>query len=443
MLSTWRKYSVLVCLALSLCCTRSSAQVKNDDAAWQMFTTRLLEKINGGAAMQGLQVVTVPYEARWNEQKYGNYYAWRVLADEIPKWQPSYSTTQRLITDEYGLFIQSIELPLADPSKRAEAEAARLKWLAAADTLQTAWKEMPGHWTTYNDNQKALPPNRQMSFDSWFAAFDGKKIGSLRNNVDAAGQKYASYMAKAYKGYQLAAAMITSYDNPAYQLQAESPDGLNLYYRTYNITPDLGQWVTESKELATKGANPAITFDFVRNTGMTHSEFESAGGSVSYGGFLGANGGHTRQTVDTNRQGFLMHFEAVSFAQFTITPSPWFSGTLVTLFQKGPFVSGSVVGDGSRLFGPDGSFSLMPKTVYVVFRPKVKASLTSNEYHFLKEAWSGGGSISIGPFSFGASYNRTVEHVTWDDTANTVTAESSSDIPQVIATLSNVLPAFK
>jgi hypothetical protein len=82
----------------------------------------------------------------------------------------------------------------------------------------------------------------------------------------------------------------------------------------------------------------------------------------------------------------------------------------------------------------------MPTSLVVAFRPKITARLSASEYHFLKESWSGGGGISLGPFSFGGGGGGTTETVTFTDSTNTVTAQGTSDVPQVIAVVYSRLP---
>lgn len=429
---------------ISLCLLMASslsAQVQNNNAPWEMFAARLTAQIKGTATAPwpGLQLVPIPMDARWDDPALGNYYAWHLLGDMIPKWGVSYSPTQRLITDEYGLFIKSIELPLADPKQRANAEKARKQWNKALAEQQAAARQLATHWKTFDADQQALPPNRRTGFDAWYSQYDGKTLAALHEKADAAALQYVSYAAKTYKGNAFAATFITNYDNEAFQLETPSPDGIKLKYRTYNISPDLGQWIATSKKMVADNAPPSMSWEFKRDTGRRHTEDESMGGSFSWFGFLGVSGGTSRHSVDTNREGFHMRFEARNLGQFTISPGRWFSGTAVMLFKDGPFAQGAVI-DPKKLWGEKGSFNLLPTTLIVAFRPKLTASLTSEEYHYLKQSWAGGGGFSIGPFSFGASANKTVENITWDDASNTVTAETQSDVPQILAIISDVLP---
>jgi hypothetical protein len=69
--------------------------------------------------------------------------------------------------------------------------------------------------------------------------------------------------------------------------------------------------------------------------------------------------------------------------------------------------------------------------------------MSASNYHEAKSSWSAGGGLSIGCFSFGANASGSKTDISWDDTSNTVTAENSSTVPQVIAVILDVLPDFK
>jgi len=167
----------------------------------------------------------------------------------MTQWGPIWSQTNQLFSQKYGFFIKSIQLPIPDPAARRDAEAARRAWETASDALQRAYDALPAHWDAFNRNQQSLPPNRRLPYDQWYAQFDGRRIGGLQQGASGAALKYSSLIAAALKGFGLAADLIQNYENAAFRLQALSPDGLTLNYRTYNVSPDLRGWVNTSKAL--------------------------------------------------------------------------------------------------------------------------------------------------------------------------------------------------
>ena len=418
-----------------------------DAAPWEMFARALTEKISGVRPLPGIQLVTSPVAAAWNDPQTGKYQAWRVLGDTMPSWGYAYRGTQQQVSAGYYAFITNLDIPLPDSADRARAEAARREYTTAVDALQNAQGDVGPHWDTFNKKQSSLPAPRRLTFDQWYARFDGQKIASLLNQTRLAGQAYQTWLVRAYKGYAFVADLVQNFDNPAFQLSAESTDGLMGFYRTYGITPDLGAWIEASKKLAADKAPPGIAFSFDRNSGRLSSSETSWGGKTSwFGGWwsFGAGAGGTRSTLDTSHEHFRMRFEAVSWETFRITPGQWFNGTAVKALKDGPWVPDGPVAKGLlKFWGPDGIFGLMPSEAVAVFRPTVSVTVAKDEYHSVKSEFFAKGGFSIGPFGFGASYRRRTEDVSWDDSSNTITATDSSDTPQIVAVVSTVLPNFE
>jgi hypothetical protein len=382
-------------------------------------------------------------DARWNDPQFGNYYAWVEIGNKIPIWGPTFRTSNKLVDQEYEQFIGSLDLPIADPTEKKKALVAQKKWSAALDQLNALQAKVGTNWKAFHESEKDIPLDRQTTFDTWLASHDGTKIGAAVQNIHASAQNYSHYFGQAYKGYAFAANLIPEFYNTAYQLAALAPDGSRLTYRTYNISPDLGEWIETSKKTPAN-APPKFSFSYDRAKGHTHVEDTRFGGSAGFGGFIGirVGGNYNKHTVDSTREGFRMAFSARNIGQFTVTPGKWFSATAVATFKNGPFVPGAVIKGPDELWGPKGRFNLMTTTLIVAYQPSVVAALSSVEYHLLKEAYGGGASISIGPFSFGGSYQKNVEDVKFDDATNTVTAANLSDVPEIIAVVCSELPDF-
>ncbi|MGZ4160394.1 MAG: hypothetical protein ACXVNF_06320 [Neobacillus sp.] len=439
-------HSFMIAIVLALTASHLRADpVRNDNAAWEQFADRLIQQITGKADWDNTQIVTIPIDARWNDPTYGNYYAWVEIGNKIPVWGPTYRASDKFVDQEYQQFIGSLDLPLADPSQKKKANKAQKEYLDAKKSTFALRKKIGSDWKSFHESEAGIPVNRQTSYDQWLADNDGAKLAGLIQAEQAAALDYSHYFQQAFKGYAFAGTLLTEFDNSAYQISAKSPDGLELKYRTYNISPDLNSWIDSSKKIP-EGAPPVFSFTFNRNAGHTHVEdTHFSGGGSYFGGFLGigGNGGYTKHTVDTTRDGFVLSFSAKNLGQFSVTPGKWFSATAISTFKDGPFVKDAVIKSPKDLWGKDGRFNLMTTTLIVAYQPKVVAALSSSEYHELKEAYNGGFNISIGPFGFGASYQRNIEDVKFDDATNTVTATNLSETPQIIAVVSSELPDFK
>src|ERR1035437_5464239 len=239
---------------------------------WEMFSLQLTQQLQGLGQFKGLQLVSAPMAANWNDPRYGNFRAWRLISDTMTAWGPTYSPTGMQFTSGYYAFITNLDIPLPNPQDRAQAENARKTYMNAVEELNQATMSLGDHWKTFNDRQSSLPVARQLSFDEWYKRFDGQKLGSLNNKVNLAAQAYTSWLVKAYRGYAFVSDILTNFNNPAFQLSAESPDGLVNFYRTYNISPDLGAWIEESKRLVAGGAPPKMAFTLTKDSGSRHTE---------------------------------------------------------------------------------------------------------------------------------------------------------------------------
>jgi len=420
-------------------------ELDDSTAPWEMFAKSLRTLYNDNPDWTGMQVLGLPMAADWDDPTLGQWRKWRVYGDTIPQWGPSYVPTPLQVTKGYEAFIENVAIPQPDPADQKQADNAQKAFNDENSKLQNLWTAAGPHWTTFNAKQQSLPPNRRLTYDQWFAKFDGVQIGQQQIKVNGAAQKYQYWVNLAYKGYAWAANLVTDFANPAFQLAAPSDDGLDLTYHTYNFTPDLKTWIDSSKQLPANCTKLTIAYD--HTTHHDHSEDERWSGGASYGfGFFsfGASASGGRQTVDINDQHFGMSFCARNLALFTVQPSGWFNGTAVKALENGPWIPDGPVAKGVlKLWGPDGVFNLMPTQILVAYRPKVVVTLSKHDYDAVHTSFSASGGFSIGPFGFGASYHKDTQDVKWDDTNNTITAEDTSDSPQIVAFVSNRLPDNK
>jgi len=168
---------------------------------------------------------------------------------------------------------------------------------------------------------------------------------------------------------------------------------------------------------------------------------ESWGAHASYGGFFGGSASGSRHSIDLNAENTHFRYAPYSFAIVPISRGNWYSGVLVDQFACGPFKEGAPV-DNAALFGEKGRLNLVPVAVLVTYRPTIEVKLATTDYHYLHEEASGGGSVSVGPFSFGGSHSGSSETITWDEPNSTVTVENKQDVappPQIIAVISKRL----
>lgn len=123
-------------------------------------------------------------------------------------------------------------------------------------------------------------------------------------------------------------------------------------------------------------------------------------------------------------------------ARVVIQPGPWFSGTLIELFNKGPFKADSAMTK-SKFFGPDGNFPYLPREAIVAMRAKVTLTLSFAAFESLRRDFQANQSIDIGPFHFGAEGQEST--ISLQESAKTLTLESSSQTPFLIAVVNEAV----
>src|ERR1700722_2608614 len=287
----------------------TSKELDDATAPWEMFAKAFRQLYNNDPNWTGIQVLGLPIAADWNDPILGNWRKWRVFGDTIPQWGASYVPTGLQVTKGYEAFIENLAIPQPNPADQKAADKAQSNFNDENKKLQGLWNNVGPNWKTFDDRQQSLPPTRRLAFDQWFAKFDGVQIGQEQVKVNGAAQAYQHWVNLAYQGYAWAANLVNDFANAAFQLPAQSDDGLTLAYRTYNFSPDLQKWLDASKALPATCTKLVIDYD--HTTQHDHSEDErwSGGASYSFGFFsFGASASGGRQTVDISSQDFGINF---------------------------------------------------------------------------------------------------------------------------------------
>jgi hypothetical protein len=423
----------------------SSFAVAEENSIWEMYLKQLRDKISGDAPnFKGVQLLTTPQNASWNDSKTGNYIAWNVLGNSIPQWSPIYIPTPKEVTQGYKTFLLNLLIPQVDQAEQEKAKKASKKWDDALTELEDTLDERIFKWEGFNNRQQSLPPDKRLSFDSWNARTWGRRIGVKEDFVRLAYQEYRYYLGRATKGYEVVIDAIDNFSNEAFEVEAESPSGLKQRLKTFEITPSLTDFINESGAIPA-GSPPAWSFKLTENSVRYSLEETRWSGGVGYlGGFFayaGGSGGSTR--LSTSNSTFLLEFSAKNIRTFTIQPGQWWTGAVVQGFKNGPFLPDGPIGNGTvDLWGVNGVLNLLPRQIVVVYQPKFVIRSTQSEYDEVKSRVSGSGGFSIGGFGFGASYGRSSTDISFDDSSMTITAADTTNSPQILAFITLGLPDF-
>lgn len=397
------------------------------DHGWAIYSGALRTAIAGGAQMDNLQIATVPTEVRWDDDTFGGYYFHHEAADLINAQGPTYEKTANSFSARYWAFLQDITRPDVN---LAELELAK-KALVAAEAAETDYRTLADsinlEWQQFDQRQvSSSPPTSWMTMEEWFE--DRKKNVVLRAGQDIALGAWATYLAhiqRAFNGAQglyEANRKYLNYSKPTYTLPGvgNRPKGKSSLYG-YQISTDYQAWLDDARQ----GKNQRVNFTIRHDSYSYNYSRTEIGGGIGIGfGFFGLFAGAHRSTVniDTTREGFTLQFEA-DMNSLQITPddsdSGWFDSTIFDLYGDGPFYPGSACAQRAAtqsLFGPRGFLSFRPSAAIIAYKPRVKITLVSEQYHYFRQVTSGGGGFFVGPFVIGGGGGSSVQqNVSWND----------------------------
>jgi len=416
---------------------------------WMMFRNELSRFLLGDAGggdltvFKGLQTDTGVLPATWDNPKFGKWLGFQT-ADEIPIWGPVYRPSPgNRVTDQYHNFITNIDAP--DATDQAAADKAR-ELRGSLNDLQKQVSEtrlrIGPAWAIFNASQQGIPPDFQLTFEQWFAIDFGAQLSTLQADYDNVAGQWAIAANQAGGGYQALGQALQDYNNPAFQTKATDNNGATLDYRSWSLLPPLEDFVAEAKA----GQGSALQIDINTHTDTTNITESSWDANVgfNFGIFgIGGGGGQDHLTVDTTTQDFSMSFSSPAFTGITVRPGQWFHQDVILLFKDGPFFPEGPFGPGKAVFfGEQGVYSLQKTIIYVAYQPVVTATLDETTYSRVRDSWQASGGLSIGPFSFGGGAGGAQDDATFTDNTRTVKVTSSSPHPQIVATLSAVMPGL-
>ena len=418
----------------------------DNQTPWMMFRNELASFLVGGGGdvgrFSGLQTDTGVLPALWDDPNFGLWLGLQT-AREIPHWGPIYQPAPgNHVEDAYHTFLTNIDAPAQDEAAADEAKRLSGKLNEALVAVNDLRVTVGPKWAIFNASQANIPPEFQLSFANWFTSQIGPQLSVLQAQYDNIAANWVAASNRAGGGYQTLAQALIDYNNPApgFQIDAKDNNGATLRYRVWSLLPNLGQFITEAQA----GNGTALNININTHTETTDSTHSSWNFNVGFNlGFfgLGGGGGHERTTVDTHTEDFSMTFFAPAFTGITVSPGPWFHQNVIQQFKNGPFIPEGPFGPGRAVFfGETGTYSLQKTIIYVAWQPRVTATVDEQTYSSVKTSWNASGGLSIGPFSFGGGAGGAHDHADFTDNTRTISMTSGSPHPQILATLSMVMP---
>lgn len=411
------------------------AQPVDNNQAWDTVNKAIVEKIMGldKTLLQryAIQLPSADLPITWDLED-GGLFDLLTLADEVPDWGPTWLQKNTKFTDAYGEFVKALKIPKRSDVSDEQLAAAATKWDTATTAVSDMENKLEEAWAAeVKRQQKAAPGTPKRTYSQWYTAYAAPKLKPL---LDAQTAAFGVYFGLSDPKSQYLT-LVNNYENfrRISVAPAGQPDQADLRY-TFSASKNILNAIRKGGEANYTAKHLDVSWSFDKDSGRRNEERESWGANASYGGFFGGSAGGNRYTLDIQQNTLSLSYGAYSLGYLPISPGSWYSGLLVTRFKNGPFKESAQV-TAEHLWGPKGSLNLMPVGVVIAYKPQIHAKLTSEVYSKLQESHSAGGSVSIGPFSFGGSHTRSVERVTWDKAKGEVTVQSESDIPLIVAVI--------
>lgn len=425
-----RLQTVLKALAITATfgmATTSPAQKLDNNSAWLMANTALVDHLKGLDAnilqKYFIQLPSADLDAAWDDSVAG---PWSLLeiADSLADWSPVWlGNTGTRFSDAYGDFVTSILLPSRTDVKPAVLKRAEDEWKSSADAANAENLRWERKW-------KVSGIKSGQKKQDWWRDNAAPHTKPLIEAKNAAFTKYFNLLdpQAATSGKQ-----ISKYVNFS-EVPFTVPDGSTTenhypYYASNKALKDVaiaGEAQFQAKKLT--------KWEFDGSTSYRHDETESWGANAGYGGFIKLGGSGNRHTLDTNGTSVKLVYGFYKLGIIPITPGDWYTGLLIKKFKDGPFKPNSPVST-QTLWGPNGTLRLRAAAIVVAYKPQISAYLSRADYSLVEQTYHEGGSVSIGPFSFGGSHDRHFETETSNKEEGRFSVESVNPNPQVVAIL--------
>ena len=424
-----------------------------DARAWGLLA-EMIRKFTVGRdspdEVPGLHMVLPVQPADWNNDETGDYRLMRVLGDSIPRWHERYQPRNLSFSETYGLFVESLMLPVVNEAKAKEARGHLEALRKLAREYLKRRKSALEDWKDFDGAQQSLPPNQRLTFERWWNDYGRFYVEGVLEEMTERRIKYVRAHNDAYRGYSNIAKSIDKYYSTGSDVRRDvrTPSGSLESVYVYNVTPDLRPFIADGKR-----NSAAEAFAFAEEVTSVSTAYDYSrdwrSGGVSWSGAfvsIGARGSSEKIEINSRWDKFRMAFNARNVAWFTITPGPWFSGRTIRDFASGPFVDRSWAAEkvaAKALYGPDGDYNLMAIQFLVAYQPSLSVTVDAGEYNEIRQKYRIHGGMRIGPFRMGGGGGGEKVEIRFDNDTGTIEMTYVGEEPVIMAVLSAVLPELQ
>jgi len=385
--------------------------------------------IDKDATAPEVQVTILPAVVEWSDS--GGKYAFYSLCDQLPQWGATLNSTDKTISKRYYQFLTGIKAKDADPKLDAKQRQAAADAQKVADQLKKDQDKMLSDWLDVRGKEAVLPFEQRTSYTEW----------KRKHGADVAGDEI-SYTAalsrwQKYVGQEGLSGVGKGLNDFIHSELTNVMTYSGVPESAYPCEPliDIPAALANAK---THQGDPDLDLKFTHHTASKNESWDSWGGGGGWGPFS-VDVHHERHDVHTDDTNFSLEFAAPVVIKFDVK-RPWLDLDLISTYQNADIYPDSELKQNLPLWGKDGKFPLVSKTFIAAYHPKVTLRMGAADYRSFHESFTGGGSISVGPWHADINGTGGVNVENWDENSHTVIIGTSADTFVLLGVINKVLP---
>ena len=404
---------------------------------WSQFTQEIAAKMGEGASEAAIQVLP---EAKLLYGKTGNEIAKSInkFAAVLPQWGSIYNPSDSTLIDAYQLVLTQIKEAVTigkAVEKEYDEEQKKLSDMMG-DASKFKLSKVMGFAAVAKAYAEAGLDTPK--FPAWFKDNGLEAYQALLDKQDAQAEKVKTLLS------------AEGIDSPLVQARARLNEELKSIKDSVappvTIDPDpklLAEW----KDTPTNPGSISFTkntshFDYSKT--VWHSQ--SGGKLFGFISFGHHDETHSKEVTISSSSTYTLDMDFAAQTAIDITQYHWFDGAILRQYKDGPWIDElSYQKSLSHPYGQGGELPLIPTRLYVVMNPTITIKMDKKSFSSIYDQLNGNFSngINLGPFAFGGSnsHNSSIQKTTdSSESIQKVTITDTSNIPQVIAVVNQLMP---
>jgi hypothetical protein len=407
-------------------------------SAWSMYLKVLEDFLGSDHGYSVIQPFALAEKVRWDSSKTNyNIFEKQLLADRMADWSAIANFNGKWVSDNYEHFLSMIQGQASNQLTSEQnklLENATKKRTTSQASLRRLEKEIKYRWEQYKSDMDSnrVPKLTRRQFETG-RGYDSQRA-ELKLQIRTASGDYAAIInqaggivriiGKAVEDFYSDYAEIPLPSLPDFDLESEK-DTWALYKRQW-VLGDIERFKTEQSELV-------VEFDHLKAESSTIQKHWDGNVGIRVGWFsFGGSASRTEIERKSSEQTEKVKFTFKNVAEFPIFRDKWYKVNLIDQYGA----------DTQGLWGPNGSFNVIPVSYILAKGITVEATTTDEVKQYMESQFSAGGTVGIGPFNFGGSNSETRIHSSFDRTNTGIKITDISNSAHIIA-VKSFTPYFR